>query len=550
MGVSTQRLAHEYLLHKMCTPHAHVLAIFKSSFQRRGSTSNSRSSSTAWHYHFLELAAGGDLFSLLQPGTGVGGEDVAHFYFRQLLNGVAFLHARGIAHRDLKPENLMIDANGNLKIGDFGLAAMFRLRGGKSDSEQLENKGDSIEQAKAIKDSSGRRRKCFSVCGSGPYVAPEVIRASEAGYDPDSADIWSMGVVLYVLLTGDTPWLEPDDVRDFDYARYVASLYHDGTGIGDAGNDTGAGGNSTMFSRVPSDAVSLLRGMLKPNPALRFGLPETRTHPWVLRRNPYLVGETPATTGDSSCADLDAMAVAMLANLRIDLSDTAYRATQSQLPQPTKVSSSMPAPRPMALAPAFRSQATTDLAPQPHPASKESRFLALLARDPVQRQFQPSSSEDTTQSSNETNGAARRLFTTPVLTKFYTHFPVETVVPMLLTTFFQLGHSVGDPRISSSSVSTGTDAGSFINNSNSISNGRNSDNDNTKDNSLVTDAGIVLAIRVRDRRGVDLRGSVRIGPVGAGLVEVVFERGRGDGVEWRRLFMNVVVLCRDAVYLE
>lgn len=74
---------------------------------------------------FLEYAAGGELFDRIEPDVGMKASE-AQRYFKQLLQGVEYLHGKGIAHRDLKPENLLLDINDNVKISDFGMATMFR----------------------------------------------------------------------------------------------------------------------------------------------------------------------------------------------------------------------------------------------------------------------------------------------------------------------------------------------------------------------------------------------------------------------------------------
>lgn len=97
----------------------------------------------------------------------------AQGYFQQLLVGVEYLHAQGITHRDIKPENLLIDEGGVLKITDFGMATVFRLRG----VERLLDKR----------------------CGTLPYIPPEVITPP---YHAQPADLWSCGIVLVAMLSG------------------------------------------------------------------------------------------------------------------------------------------------------------------------------------------------------------------------------------------------------------------------------------------------------------------------------------------------------------
>lgn len=131
-------------------------------------------------YLALELVRGGELFARIVRAGRVK-EDVARRYFRQLIHAVDFCHARGVYHRDLKLENLLLDDAGNLKVVDFGLSAL---------ADHARSDG-----------------LLHTLCGTPGYVAPEVFR--NKGYDGAKADIWSCGVILYVLLAGSLPF--PDD---------------------------------------------------------------------------------------------------------------------------------------------------------------------------------------------------------------------------------------------------------------------------------------------------------------------------------------------------
>ncbi|XP_010265621.1 PREDICTED: CBL-interacting serine/threonine-protein kinase 25-like [Nelumbo nucifera] len=124
----------------------------------------------------MEFVRGGELFGKVYKGKLQ--EDDARKYFQQLISAVDFCHSRGVSHRDLKPENLLLDENENLKISDFGLSAL---------PEQLRNDG-----------------LLHTQCGTPAYVAPEVLR--KKGYDGSKADLWSCGVILYVLLAGFLPF--------------------------------------------------------------------------------------------------------------------------------------------------------------------------------------------------------------------------------------------------------------------------------------------------------------------------------------------------------
>ena len=127
-------------------------------------------------YFVMEYVRGGELFGKVAKGRLK--EDEARKYFQQLISAVDFCHSRGVYHRDLKPENLLLDENGNLKVSDFGLSAL---------SDQFRQDG-----------------LLHTTCGTPAYVAPEVI--VKKGYDGAKADIWSCGVILFVLMAGYLPF--------------------------------------------------------------------------------------------------------------------------------------------------------------------------------------------------------------------------------------------------------------------------------------------------------------------------------------------------------
>ncbi|CAN1243415.1 CBL-interacting serine/threonine-protein kinase 25 [Linum perenne] len=127
-------------------------------------------------FFVMEYVRGGELFAKVARGRLK--EDSARKYFQQLISAVDFCHSRGVSHRDLKPENLLLDENEDLKVSDFGLSAL---------PEQLWNDG-----------------LLHTQCGTPAYVAPEVLR--KKGYDGARADLWSCGVILFVLLAGFLPF--------------------------------------------------------------------------------------------------------------------------------------------------------------------------------------------------------------------------------------------------------------------------------------------------------------------------------------------------------
>jgi calcium/calmodulin-dependent protein kinase I len=128
----------------------------------------------------LELCDGGELYDRIQQKQFYP-EQEAKVLIKNLLSAVGFIHSKGIMHRDLKPENILLSnkvSNTDIKISDFGLA-------------------------KISKDYPRRLPRSHSICGSDFYLAPEVIKQEEYGRE---IDIWSVGVVCYVILSGSLPF--------------------------------------------------------------------------------------------------------------------------------------------------------------------------------------------------------------------------------------------------------------------------------------------------------------------------------------------------------
>lgn len=122
----------------------------------------------------LDLCSGGELFDYIVKNEKLS-EPTAALIFQQIAAAIAYCHSYGVAHRDLKPENVLIDKFPSVKVSDFGLC-------GYIDGKEL--------------------MKTF--CGSPCYCAPETL--SRIQYDGRLSDVWSMGVILYAMVTGEHPW--------------------------------------------------------------------------------------------------------------------------------------------------------------------------------------------------------------------------------------------------------------------------------------------------------------------------------------------------------
>ncbi|KAM8856139.1 serine/threonine-protein kinase SIK1 [Spinachia spinachia] len=180
-------------------------------------------------YIVTEYAKNGEMFDHLTT-NGRMSEDEARRKFWQILTAVDYCHQHHIVHRDLKTENLLLDANMNIKLADFGFGNFY-------------NAGEPLS----------------TWCGSPPYAAPEVFEGKE--YEGPQLDIWSLGVVLYVLVCGSFPF--------------------DGPGLPALRQRVTEGRFRIPFF-MSQDCENLIRKMLVVDPARRISVAQIRQHRWML----------------------------------------------------------------------------------------------------------------------------------------------------------------------------------------------------------------------------------------------------------------------------
>jgi len=175
----------------------------------------------------MEYTPGGELFDYI-VNKAVLDEHETRSLFRQIISGIEYLHKLKISHRDLKPENMLLDADKNIKIVDFGLSNSYK------DSGMLE-----------------------TACGSPCYVAPEMIAGKT--YSGAAVDIWSAGVVLFVMLCGYLPFED----------KNTSKLYKK---IMD--------GAFTIPEHISDSAKNLIRGILNTEPSVRYTIEDIKNHRW------------------------------------------------------------------------------------------------------------------------------------------------------------------------------------------------------------------------------------------------------------------------------
>lgn len=187
-------------------------------------------------YLVMEHVDGGELFDYIEQNERLE-EDEALWVFRQVVVALLYCHRLGIHHRDLKPENILLDTREGflrVKLVDFGMAA-------------LQPPG----------------RFLSTPCGSIYYAAPEVF---DKCYDGSKVDVWSLGVILYVMLTGTTPYIF-DAEKMHDNVQLWVKLIKSGT--------------YTIPIQLGLQARDMIRRMLVPDPKLRISLQEVWNHSFV-----------------------------------------------------------------------------------------------------------------------------------------------------------------------------------------------------------------------------------------------------------------------------
>lgn len=214
------------------------------------------------YFIFMEVASGGELFDqVIDRGAKAMSEATARKFMGQLLAGVQHCHSRGVAHRDLKLENVLLTKDGVVKVIDFGLSHIY---------------------AKGPNGDFDRSVPLREMCGSKSYAAPEVL--SGVGYDGFLADVWSLGVCLFAMLSGFFP-LDEATSKDWRYTKMA-----EGQRRGKSTTALVYGWYKRSTAHLSGEVVALLDSLLAIDPAKRCTLPEVLKHPWMVGAQPMQLG--------------------------------------------------------------------------------------------------------------------------------------------------------------------------------------------------------------------------------------------------------------------
>uniref|UniRef100_A0A671X3K0 cGMP-dependent protein kinase n=1 Tax=Sparus aurata TaxID=8175 RepID=A0A671X3K0_SPAAU len=184
-------------------------------------------------YMLMEACLGGELWTILRD-RGSFEDSTTRFYTACVVEAFAYLHAKGIIYRDLKPENLILDSHGYAKLVDFGFAKKI-----------------------------GVCKKTWTFCGTPEYVAPEIIL--NKGHDV-SADYWSLGILMYELLTGSPPFSGPDPMKTYNVILRGIDMIE-------------------FPKKITKNAANLIKKLCRDNPSerlgnLKNGVKDIQKHKW------------------------------------------------------------------------------------------------------------------------------------------------------------------------------------------------------------------------------------------------------------------------------
>lgn len=466
-GMSQNDVLKEVKMHSRCSAHENVLKVIDCSI------------SEPFLWIAMELAEGGDLFDKIEPDIGVAPE-VAQFYYKQLVNAITYLHETcGVAHRDIKPENILLDRYGNLKLADFGLASLFKRK-------------------------DGTKRISRDQRGSLPYMAPEIIYCD--GYYADITDVWSIGILLFVLLTGETPWELPHE-DDLTFRSFIKGQ-----------------GKISQGSWLKIDLVqlNLLRKILQPDPEKRASLSTLRNHIWYQTKSRF-------ADENGLCKNPSLLAEKLISRLQVSLSEHEYISSTNDMPSKDKqrIASTQPLDNDFAYIDIISTDIHNGLSATQKIISNDSNSSTRERFSTTQNTFLTQNIQDDLASLQFNISTSKPIpnFSSNKLTKFFSTDDIEVILAELENAL--VAHGV---RVSQNLYENLLEL--------------------QRANNKTSLYPILIQVKTFDRNRLPLTGALAIIQLDDNLKSITFERKRGDPLEWRRFFKKITIFCRDIVYVN
>ncbi|KMZ78818.1 serine/threonine-protein kinase [Plasmodium vivax India VII] len=213
--ISYEKIMKEIKIHEQMD-HNHICKLYEAYEDRK------------YIYMILEYVSNGDLLAYVCKKKRRINEDTARRIFYQLISAVDYLHKFNVVHRDLKPENILLDDEENIKLIDFGLSTVYE-----------------------------KNNLLTTSCGSPFYTSPEILLGNK--YHGELTDVWSLGVILFLLLNRKLPFNHTN--LNVLFQEIIKGLLH-------------------FEPHISEGAKNLIRNMLNVNFQKRYSLREVKTHPW------------------------------------------------------------------------------------------------------------------------------------------------------------------------------------------------------------------------------------------------------------------------------
>lgn len=274
--------------------------------------------STEHLYIVMDFVSGGELYAKITRGGRLSDTECRR-YVRQLCSALNYCHSRNVCHRDIKPENILLDAHDNVVLADFGFASIMEVDESAEPARRRSQTEDSnsvtsvhldefcpieAKEGRSMEGSSEVMKAMSTMCGTMSYMAPEILNREK--YLGDKADIWSLGVVIYVLLVGFMPFRDEDTKK----SEYSAPKY------------------------VEEEASDFVSKMLILEPEERYSARRLLLHPWIENQSESVrlnSGSSNSNKSDSTSDDTTSSEDELALDFTVTLKDNLVRDNEELL---------------------------------------------------------------------------------------------------------------------------------------------------------------------------------------------------------------------------